>query len=204
MNTPLKIKLSVKDLLSVILSNFRAHLGRYLIIILGFGLTGCLFFIINFFSLLIQMVGDIRIQESLVSYIQFVTIICLLLTSVGAFATLVLSITERLDEISLLRLSGAKNRHISTIIIGESIVLSITGYFLALISGVVILTGYLYIVIPNHFNFFLKRVHILIGYAIEISIVYFLFVIVVVLISSIIPLVKALRVSIIEGVTFQV
>lgn len=134
-----KNKQSLLTLISIAFSNIRSRINRYIIIIIGISLVTILVLIIRGYSLILVIVENFQINESILIYNTFVTVICLGLVSISVISTFFLAITERMEEIGLYRTSGARSLDVFLIFEIETLGIGLIGVILGYIIGLILL-----------------------------------------------------------------
>ena len=134
-----KNKQSLLTLISIAFSNIRSRINRYIIIIIGISLVTILVLIIRGYSLILVIVENFQINESILIYNTLVTVIFLGLVSISVISTFFLAIKERMEEIGLYRTSGARSLDVFLIFEIETLGIGLIGVILGYIIGLILL-----------------------------------------------------------------
>ncbi|MFW9780203.1 MAG: FtsX-like permease family protein [Candidatus Heimdallarchaeota archaeon] len=120
------------------LSNIGNRFRRYLVILFGIILTSCLVIIIRGYTVAIDIVEDIQISTSILFYGTLVTVICFGLVAIAITSTIFLAITERIEEIGLYRICGANSRDVFILFEIESLLIGCLGLLSGSLVGAIL------------------------------------------------------------------
>ncbi|MFX0087531.1 MAG: FtsX-like permease family protein [Candidatus Hodarchaeota archaeon] len=193
-------------LFSIALNNIKSRIIRFLIIILGITLTTILVVIIRGYSMILVIIEDFQMSESILVYDTFVTVVCLGLVAISIISTIFLAITERTEEIGLYRTSGAGTMDIFLIFEIEILSIGLFGIILGNISGLVLLFVDLLRRwgINTLFSFIARYQYKVIEYCITNIVLILPFILSVVFIASIIPITIASRMKVVNALELRI
>lgn len=201
-----KNKHSLLTLISIAFSNIKSRISRYLIIILGISLITILVLIIRGYSLILIIVENFQINESILIYNSFVTIICLGLVSISVISTFFLAITERMEEIGLYRTSGARSLDVFLIFEIETLGIGLIGVILGYITGLLLLLVDLLRRwgVDTTVSFFERHQIEVLNFLVTNLLLLIPFILIIVFIASIIPIIIASRMKVINTLEVRI
>ncbi len=193
-------------LFSIAFNNIKSRIIRFLIIILSITITTVLVVIIRGYSMILVIIENFQMSESILVYDTFATFVCLGLVAISIVSTIFLAITERTEEIGLYRTSGAGTLDIFLIFEIEILSIGLFGIILGNISGLVLLLVDLLRRwgINTLFSFLERYQYEVIEYCITNIVLLLPFILSVVFIASIIPITIASRMKVVNALELRI